>query len=987
MWAKGVEDMGTMREPSRVVGRINGRNLRRRLAGMMGWGGAAFALAMAAPAETPVALRETQWLKLGEEAVLRLRFDRPPRPEFVRVLLAPAKRVPAPPPRRPSFMAEGLRFFRRVEDTFPAGWESVGDLAAVVDGETLTLLWPREVVAPLIRWAIEITDDDWRTVARQPASGWNELIWNQVAEAQPVRDEPPPQGDALLELPGEMGRRLEELQRRPWRPLIAETDESPASSVGRRVRFALRDADAEEPHPATPARVETDGKALRRVGECAGIRWRLYFLNEADGVVSLIGEIEAENERRVEAILEYELAEGDWVWHDDFVSSQALRGASAPLRNTWIWPFGSGEQSRYPVGVVSRAGKTVVMEAHPDTPSVFRLEAVDHPARLRTAFDLGLTPLTARLARRAFFVVSVYEMTTGEKPPFRAAWEHFQRRYPELFHRRVRDIGLWLPVGATASPEFEALGPLWGCAQISRPRFLPTMPFHARWPLDSTGTSDPAEALRRLRFFAAFDRGSVGLSARTALLGGARQTDGTLAVEVRDEEGMLEVNAHPSLLAPPSQPLNRGQAEWAAIRASLQGGECAGVYVDGASRLRALDTNRAALAVSTLPATWRAGDRAIGLAGPLAALDYLRPLAQAMRSSDALLAVDVSGVSPPSLSLVGDILVTVETAPLNEGTSVRWNALRALAGTKPVVAILEARHDEWTPDQFHAWMKNGLLLGFVLAPGPSLTRLAHGDELRRPSRDYSLWLTYFPWQRRLAELGWTPLGRAIPRTRGWRVEQFGSDPNGVLALTAQRGTDAPAEGEIEWILDHPAVLMNPMEGQCEEIRPVEGRTIVRWRAAVGQTLLRVVVPWEKIVAEAAFLRAWPSPEGEAAALLSNLRTLAIEREAEVGGSMRWVGENGVEVRIENRADRPLVVSEMSSVMDGRTRMLTDAPRILAPGETLTQRVEFAPADRRPREWLELRWRLGRAEREWICTRHLRFPEQTDSMEEMDRGKP
>ena len=954
---------------------------RTVMAALVGMGGIA-----AEAAASPPAPREVEWLRLGEDAVIRLQFETLPRPESVRLLLARDDENGAPPIRA-RYLVDGLRFFRRVEEAVPGGWEAIADVPAVADGGNLTLLLPRDVVAPRISWAVEITDHEWHPVARYPPTGWRETEWDRIPEAAPICDDPLPPSEALQPSACPLDRVRMSLHRLPWQPVEDETRRGKPWPTIARMRFSVREADTEAATVFEPARIQWCDSAVRWDGEEEGLRWRLYFTPEEDGSVFVVGEIEADAERRVEAAIEYMLPEGDWIWHDDIASARPLRGGGAPRRNAFAWPFGCGEQSRYPLGVVSRGREIVVFETVPESPRAFRIEAADGPPRLRVAFDLGLTPLTAQFPRRASFAVAVYEMNAAAGSPFRAAWERFQTRHPGAFRRRTHEVGLWLPHDARPTSDVEEFHPLWGCSAPARRRFLFSLPFHARWPLDASRTFDENEARRRLRFYAAFDRGAVGLAARTALLGGARAEDGALAIVMDDREAELEVNAHPAFMTTPSQPLNRAQAEWATIRAAAASGEYAGVYVAGAGRLRALDTNRAALAVASMPATWRENDRAIGLAGPLAAMDYLRSLARALEPMDVWLAVEVSGVCPPCLPTVGDVLLTGESPENKADRERRWNALRALAGAKPVIVVFNEDFEAWSTTDLRARCERCLLYGFLPAPGRAPNGNVYWNEPRWLERDRPLWRMYLPWLRRLAEAGWRPQGRAHPLAPEWRVEQFGPDPHGSFFLAARRPDGAPAESEIELALDAPIVLLDPLSGQCEDIRPTDGRARVRWRAPRDRTLLRLAAPWDALTEEARFLRSWSPPSGEGAALLTNLRAVVIGREAEADSRLTLHPEGRAELWLENRSDQPLIISPPRLSIGGRVALLTAEPRILAPGESATLGAKLAPSEQREHEWLEVRWRFARADREWTCARVVRPADYYGVTEEAQPGKP
>lgn len=912
-------------------------------------------------AEATPRLQSAEMLRLADSPVLRLRFDRPPDPAAIRVHLAAAAADAVRLPEEATHLIDGLRFFARSPDPAPGGWDEAGTVAAVADGNTLTLLIPRAATAPRLRWAVEVSDADWRASVRHPRNGWNDTLLRNAPEVSPIVDTAlSPETYPLRSQPPLTARFFEKHRARPWARAAVGAADLP-------FRVQISESGEQDGPPGEPALIERDGPTLRLSGERRGVLWTLVA-TPGEKEWALEGELVG-GERALTVAVEWMLPPGQWFWRGDFESTRPLASNAGPLRNAMSFPFGAGLQSRLPIGVVSRSdGRALALAVQPDEPRIFRIEAADAPPRLRAVFDIGLTPHTREFPGRAAFALHYREWEAGKSDPFRSAWADFQNRHPALFERKLARAIYWMPDPAPAANVAE-LGPLQGPGASAQQRWLALRPFHARWPTAPAPVPDVGEALRRLRFFAAFDRGWTGLDARAALLAGARRADGSLALTVAGDTASVELNAHPEFFTPPSQPLNRAMAMWAAAASSRAAGESVGVLIEGLGELTELDFNRAALAATRNPAAWKRDAPGVAAANSLTALEFLTPLSAAMREDGGLLALDASGPTHPFAAWPADLLLVRLPAPNSEEARAVWSAWRALAGAKPVVALYDAGFEQWLPEDQRTFWAACLFHGFLPTPRGAPDGVSYWSRAAWFERDRPLFRTYWPWIRRLAEAGWRVEGPARADAPGWRIEHFGNEP--ILFLTLRREPDGPPMNTIRVPLRAGGVVLDPLSGSCAALAPEQDVAAIAVRLAPGESGLRVVTPWTDIGELASFLKGWVSGEGESVAAAMNLRACAAEFDAGVQSDIRSAGRR-FRVRLTNRGTTPAVVSDLRWLRGATVEALTAEHRTLAPDEVAEWTGDAAAVPGGERAWVELRWRVQRGARSCDIARLFRL---------------
>jgi len=205
------------------------------------------------------------------------------------------------------------------------------------------------------------------------------------------------------------------------------------------------------------------------------------------------------------------------------------------------------------------------------------------------------------------------------------------------------------------------------------------------------------------------------------------------------------------------------------------------------------------------------------------------------------------------------------------------------------------------------------------------------------------------------------------------VEHFGAGP--TLLLTMRRDAGAAAETSIRVPLAEGAVALDPLNGACETLTPVNGIASLRVRLNAGAAALRVVAPWTAVPAEAAFLKAWTSGAGEAAAAALNLRACIVESESGVAAELQTV-EGRPRIRLINRGDGPAIVSDIRWSQGAVLRTFSADPRILAAGESVEAIGEWPAPAGGQRPWIEVRWRTQRGAQSWAAARAFHAADET-----------
>ncbi len=885
------------------------------------------------------------------------------RPENVRLTLDLSGRAPsaeAPPTR----LIEGTVCYRRPDDATGWAWDETGGAAWLqFEGESggeIFYLLPERTEAERVRWAVETVDEQWQTVDRMPEAG---MLTARVAELPELTAPPPAIAADLREIvtnaPAALSPRVrKDLEAYPWEQHAAGAEAgrlaAPFLPQPVPLRVRMRDARTGGEAELKPGRTWIDGDRARWTGEAMDVAWSLMFEKTGEGAVRVTAEFEAKNERCLQVEIACDLPEGPWLWHDDVLTARAAGAAGGRLACTRPWPYGlAREISVHPFGVVSCGEGALMAETPPGEPRSFVIALDPATRRFGLTCDLGLSPLTARFPGRAAVECAFRPLALAGAPVFRAALADWYTRHPA-------------PSRVAADAWVEE----W-----------PVRPWLLWLPFPAGAERSETEALRLLRFQGACGRAGAGLDAQAALLSGARRADGAYAIDFGDlllrDAARLGLGVDPEIMTTATAPANRAGIEWDRIRRVLDAGGTA-VRLEDLDKLQGLDFNRAALAVADYPCVFVAGDLQPGLAVPIAACEFIHPLASALRKRGAATSAALRGLPVPFHLPALDRLSVEPIEAEGELRRRELAALRALAGARPVSLGRPAARGAETAAAARAFLDDCLTWGFLPAPRAL------------PDSAGSLLESYGPLLARLAAAGWEPWGPGAAVTTGLQVECFGRAESTVrhFAVRNLASTSAVAEVEITGVQD-PVAILTPLTAACDVARPREGRVVARLPLAAGEAGAFDVFRLSQAAVEEQFLQAWRPVTGEAEAALKNLRSARREFEAGLACRIQTAApairgtRNSLVARMANEASENMVISEATLQFAGARRSLGGEPRILAPGESIEYTGYFAEEDLAGAPWMEVRWRAQKGSQDWTGARMIRpvfvSPVQVESL--------
>ncbi len=271
----------------------------------------------------------------------------------------------------------------------------------------------------------------------------------------------------------------------------------------------LRDAAADGALVLPSLSVREDGGGLRLAGPVPELGLRIEArVQPVPGALRL--DVEAADttgrDRAVSVYWALPLPAGDWLWYQDPRRAAPLsaQGSAALFRN--LGAGANGQASWYPFAALgcNRAG--LALGAPLDVPRLARF-AADGPRQvLYAAFDLGLSPDTARFPRRASCAAILFSFSP--EWGFRAALERYYDLNPDAFLCRVGRQGTWMPFQDIATvPGWEDFGFQFQ-EGAPNPAFdddhgicsFPYIEPMSCWlPLEAGFPREPEAALRRLR--------------------------------------------------------------------------------------------------------------------------------------------------------------------------------------------------------------------------------------------------------------------------------------------------------------------------------------------------------------------------------------------------------------------------------------------------------------------------------------------------------
>ncbi|MBN2358582.1 MAG: hypothetical protein JXR83_03965 [Deltaproteobacteria bacterium] len=155
-------------------------------------------------------------------------------------------------------------------------------------------------------------------------------------------------------------------------------------------------------------------------------------------------------ERAITLYFALPLAGTGWSWSADTRGSVPFRGAIELQRSapTWLGEIGAtGATSAFPFATLFDASAGIAIGYPLDQLRIARLVANPLTRQLYIAFDLGLSPSTARFPSQAWAEIVLYRTAPGDpRWGFRSALQGYYERFPDHFARRIapEKEGIWV---------------------------------------------------------------------------------------------------------------------------------------------------------------------------------------------------------------------------------------------------------------------------------------------------------------------------------------------------------------------------------------------------------------------------------------------------------------------------------------------------------------------------------------------------------------
>jgi len=268
----------------------------------------------------------------------------------------------------------------------------------------------------------------------------------------------------------------------------------------------------------------------------------------------------------------------DWSWWRDMRRNAPAQ--SGTFMNTHQTGAGAtGQCSIYPLAALTRPDAGIALATPMTEPRHCRLVYAADLNLLFAAFDLGLSPDTAKFPQRATFEAWLYAFDPVWG--FRAALERYYALFPACFEKRVDREGLWMAfTDISTIPDAQDFGFAFKEGTNNVPwdeehgllTFVYTEPMTTWLPLSKEVPREAEAALTHLTSMLETDPASRRLASVT-LLSSVHGADGKPLIYLHDtpwcDGALFPLNADPDLPVTEAAPLNKAQSEWAVLERTL----------------------------------------------------------------------------------------------------------------------------------------------------------------------------------------------------------------------------------------------------------------------------------------------------------------------------------------------------------------------------------------------------------------------------------
>ncbi|MBC2593165.1 hypothetical protein H5P28_02720 [Ruficoccus amylovorans] len=889
-------------------------------------------------------------------------------------------------PAGADYMIEGLTLYKHTGSGTGWDWTPLGQLTP--DIREAGVLYQIEAVdyGDVIEYRIEKTDTNWEVIDRYPGTGMKKTKRSELKEYsyQGPDRQVGPKNYSLDELmafaPSSLNAGFDRLMDGlDWTsaPLAAPAWKAKGFDEALPLVFTLQDAQTGATVALTPASQSVSGEWTRWAGEAGGVHWSVFSRLDENADMDIYTRLKSSGERLLRLGVGVKIPAADWVWHDDVEYREPVSSGRAEYAHTGASPYGmDGAVSKYPLGVISADDRALVLETDLSEPVVFKISARPAQGVFGIHYDVALTPLTLKFPNEAVTHLTLRARDVPEQQAFRQALGELYTRNPALFERRPAEVGLWMPftdISKIRDPQdfgfayYEKGGAIGADVDFCHDNGVLTLVYTEPWlywlPMPQGMERTPQTALALMKRLAAGGTGKAAEFASGGLLGAARSPEGDIVMTFQDvpwnSGGRMEVSTDPELPTAPGASVNRAMAEFAFMREQMDHEKVDGIYLDSLSAMFIMDYNPEALAVADYPATFTADVLKPGLATPIAAYEFIAALAGYAESKGKYLMGNFPCWNFPFFMPLIDI-PGEETHWFSKGRYERMsdrdlNYRRAMSGQKAWGFLMNGEYDHFEPQFARSYFEDCLFWAFQ----PSL--FSH-DAANDPywenaewyERDRPWFQRYMPWIQRLAAVGWQPTGIASTSEPEIQVEHFYGEGEPVIFITARNSGASTVSSYLDVQLPRDSgewLWTNPLDGEAGWLfTDAGGAGTVPVMLEPGQVRVFALVPGGDIAAEIGFLENWRDGEGDAARLISKLRSLQKEQKAgllvglEASPPLLRGVENELWLEMKNASASQIEVTALAlKLADGGALNLSKTPLTISAGNSSGMTV-VVPAD-------------------------------------------
>jgi hypothetical protein len=459
----------------------------------------------------------------------------------------------------------------------------------------------------------------------------------------------------------------------------------------------------------------------------------------------------------------------------------------------------NGRLSRYPFAALASDNQGVALGIDMDRPAFFRVGYNAGTKELFLAYDVGLAPEKPTACLR------FCKFTFDTEWEFRAALARYYEIFPEHFHCRTPEQGLWMPFAKISDVnDWQDFGfkfkegnneTQWDDQNsIITFRYTEPMTWWMSMPKEMPRTLENALAeARRLA-------DEKNTRAMALLTSGYHDQTGQFPARLQDTPwcngAVWSINSMPNIEGDITDFKNKWNPE---LRERLYGpnakGDLDGEYIDSSEGYVTdeLDFRRDHFAAAQTPLTFSLDSRKPVIFRGLIVFEYIRAIAQDIHGMDKLM---MANSTPHNLCWLMPQLDVV-------GTETNWNSggtwrpmsdtdmlyKRTLCKGKPYCFLMNTRFEEFPHELVEKYMKRSLAYGMF--PGFFSHNASQGHYFTRPElyeRDRDLFKKYVPLCKLVAEAGWEPITLARSSDSHVYVERFGDRYLSIFNDSSERRT-------------------------------------------------------------------------------------------------------------------------------------------------------------------------------------------------------